>query len=251
MIHVLVASLIMLVQVPAECRHEDARSAQLNGGRTLRIEAGSGELRVEGRAGVSGVRVEARLCASSQELLAEMELETAVHDGTAVVRTELPDHSWNNSYARMDLLIIVPEGMAADIEDGSGAMWLNGLGDARVIDGSGSIEIDNVRGTLVLEDGSGSAEIANVAGDVRIEDGSGNLALRGIHGTVDIDDGSGGIEIVDARRNVRIDDGSGSITARRIGGDFTVDDDGSGSIRHSEVAGTVRIPRDKRAPDRD
>lgn len=246
-LHATIASLALFsFQAPDQCRHEDSRNVQLAGARSLHVEAGSGELRVEGRSGVDGVRIEARLCASSSELLSDMELETGVESGTARVRTDLPDNLRNDDYARMDLRIVVPEGMAAAIEDGSGAMWLNALGNTRVMDGSGSLEARDLRGSLELEDGSGAVMIENLVGSAVIEDGSGELTLRNVRGTIEIDDGSGGIEIVDARSSVHVDDGSGSIEARGVGGDFTVDDDGSGSIRYSDVAGAIRIPQDKR-----
>lgn len=240
--------LAVTAQAPGECDYEDTRAVQLTGARSLLIATESGELRVEGRSGVDDVRVEARLCASSQELLSEMRLETGVTDGRANIRTDLPEDHRNNSYARMDLLVIVPQGMPADIEDGSGATWLSHLGAAHVIDGSGQLEIADLHGPLDLQDGSGSVEITNVTGNVIIDDASGELSLRNVEGTIAIDDGSGSIDVVDGGA-LSIDDGSGSIDVHGIGGDFTVDDDGSGSIRYDDVAGTVRIPQDKRRRD--
>ncbi|MGH7445373.1 MAG: hypothetical protein ACREKM_10870 [Longimicrobiales bacterium] len=242
-----VVSLLVLAD-PAqqECRYEDTRTAELSGARTLLVHAGSGELRVEGRAGVDAVQIEAHLCASSQELLSAMRLETGVMGGSARVRTNLPDRNENNSYARMDLVIVVPQGMPAGIEDGSGSTELSGLGDTEIVDGSGNLDVTEIGGSLDIDDGSGALMIEDVAGDVVIDDGSGDLSLRAVQGAIAIDDGSGAIGIVDARRNVTIDDSSGGIEARGVGGDFTVDDDGSGGIRYSDVTGAVRIPRDKR-----
>lgn len=242
----LIASLLAISgQAPQECRFEDTRTAQLTGARSLLVDANSGELRVEGRAGVDDVRIEAHLCASSQDLLSDMHLATGVSGGRAEIRTDLPDDLFNG-YARMDLVIVVPRGMPAGIDDGSGSVELIGLGDTRLSDGSGDVDAREMTGNFDIDDGSGSVTVETVAGDLTIEDGSGDLSMRAVQGVVTIDDSSGGIDIVDARRHVRIDDSSGSIDVRGVGGDFTVSDDSSGGIRYRDVTGAVSIPRDKR-----
>lgn len=229
-----------------QCDHADSRSASLSGARSLAVDAHAGSLRVEGRADATGVRIEARLCASSRALLDGMRLETGVTDGRAEIEAVIPEQLNGRSYARMDLVIVVPHGMPARIADGSGEMQLSGLGATRVNDGSGSAEITDIRGTLDIEDGSGELDIRDVSGDVSIDDGSGALTVANVQGSVSIDDGSGEIRLTEVRRNVVIDDSSGGIRVDRVGGDFTVTDDGSGGIRYTDVAGTVRIPPDRR-----
>lgn len=238
----LFAALAVASQSP-ECRHEEDRSAQLTGATSLDVDAASGTLRVEGRAGATGVRIEARLCASSESLLEEMELHAEVSGGTAVIEADLPDQDGWRSYARMDLVIIVPDGMPAEIEDGSGETWISGLGDTEVTDGSGELTIDHMRGSVHLVDGSGEATITDVAGSLTIEDGSGELNVRGVRGVVRIEDGSGSITLIDSGSDVEIDDGSGSIDVDGVAGSFTVDSDGSGDIDYRDVQGRVRIPR--------
>ena len=238
----LFAALAFASQGP-ECRYEDDRTAQLTGATSLDVDAASGTLRVEGRAGATGVRIEARLCASSQSLLDEMELHADVSGGTALVEADLPDHRGMRSYARMDLVIVVPEGMAAEIDDGSGEAWISGLGDTEVNDGSGELTIERMLGSVRLVDGSGEASVTDVAGSVTIEDGSGELNVRGVRGTVRIEDGSGSITVIDSGSDVEIDDGSGGIDVAGVAGSFTVDSDGSGDIDYSDVQGRVRIPR--------
>jgi hypothetical protein len=230
------------------CRYEAQRAANIDARSTdqLLLIARGGSLRVEGRAGLDQVRVRGRACASSEDLLDQLKLETSRNGGT--VRVEVPEidnddwMSGRNTYALLHLVIEVPEGMAADITDGSGEATLSGLGRLRVDDGSGELTIEDIAGNVEIDDGSGGIVAHGIHGDITIEDGSGEIELRDVTGSVEIDDGSGGMDIAEVGGSVRLDDGSGNIRVTNVQGDFTVTDDGSGSIRHSGVRGRVQIP---------
>lgn len=235
-----------------ECRYEADRAANINASASDQLEliARSGSLRVEGRSGLSAVRVRGRACASSEDLLDQLRLETGSRGG--VVRVEVPEidqgrFSWGRDrYAYLDLVLEVPEGMTAEIEDGSGETFLSGLGEIVLDDGSGELTLENIMGDVYIDDGSGEITMRGIDGDVTIDDGSGDIDIVDVTGAVSVEDGSGGIGIKGVGGNVRIDDGSGSISVADVRGDFTVTDDGSGSIRHSGVQGQVRIPEKRR-----
>ena len=55
-----------------------------------------------------------------------------------------------------------------------------------------------------------------------VEDGSGTIEIRGVAGSVTVDDGSGDIDIDD------------------VEGDLIIEEEGSGSLRYSNVRGTVQ-----------
>jgi hypothetical protein len=234
------------------CRYEANRSANVSasGARQLVVEAGSGSLRIEGRPGASEVRVRGRACASSQDLLDQLDFDAGRQGDAVRVITQEIDSNWSdwggNRYARLDLVIEVPAGIAADIQDGSGSAEILGLGDTRIRDGSGELLIDGIDGLLEIIDGSGEIVVRTVEGDVVIEDGSGEIEVADVRGSVSIEDGSGEISASGVGRNLRIADSSGSIDADQVGGDFTVSHDSSGSIRHRGVRGAVDIPRRNR-----
>ncbi|MGD8279389.1 MAG: hypothetical protein PVH00_15230, partial [Gemmatimonadota bacterium] len=147
------------------CRYEAQRAANIDASATdqLRLIARGGTLRVRGRAGLDQVRVRGRACASSEDLLDQLRLETGRDGGT--VRVEVPEidnDDWmhgRNTYALLHLEIEVPEGMAADISDGSGEAWLSGLGRLYVDDGSGELTLENIAGDVEIDDGSGSVTV--------------------------------------------------------------------------------------------
>jgi hypothetical protein len=237
-----------------QCRHEAERDARVQASSSERLVliARGGSLRVEGRAGISEVRVSGRACASSAELLERLRIEASRSGGA--VRVEVPemdhDGSWGwgrNEYARLDLVLEVPAGMAADIEDGSGDIRISGIGSITLDDGSGDIDIRDITGDVVMEDGSGGVVITGVKGSVTIDDGSGEIEVRDVSGSVTIDDGSGEIDVSKVGGTVRIpDDGTGSIQVSDVEGDLIVRDKGNGSVRYSDVRGRVDVPEQDR-----
>lgn len=238
-----------------DCRHEAERTLQqgAEAADRLVLESGSGAVRVDGRAGLTEVRVVARLCASEASYLESMDVTLERRGSTLDLRTEYPEQRqrarWGDDYARIDLVVVVPAGMDAEVDDGSGALELYDLGAVLVNDGSGEIRVQGA-GSVRIDDGSGAVYVRDVRGDVEIEDGSGEIDVDGAQGTVDITDGSGSITVLRARGSVVVHDGSGSIEVDEVGGDFLVRSDGSGSIDWSAVAGRVDVPEKHRSSRR-
>ena len=201
------------------------------GARAVEIEALAGSLRVVGVAGLTEVRVRGRARASRRERLDEIRLEARRQGDAVVVRADIPerddDRGWrgNDDWRLLDLVVEVPRGLAARIEDGSGAVEVRGVGALTLRDGSGGIEVDDVASADV-EDGSGSLRVRNVRGDLRVRDGSGSVEAERVGGSFTVER-----------------DGSGGIDARDVAGDFLVERDGSGGIDHAGVRGRVTVPR--------
>jgi len=234
-----------------DCKHEAQRTATVDaaGARLLELDAGSGSLRIEGKRGITRVTIRGRACASDEDLLDDIKLEARRDGGSVVVRANVrDDNDWSfhgREYARLDVVMEVPEGMAANIDDGSGSIELLHLGNVDLDDGSGEITAEDL-GDVRIDDGSGEIDLTDMRGRVDIKDGSGEIRLRNIAGAIEIDDGSGEIDVRLAKGNVRISDSSGGISVADVGGDFIVDDDGSGGIDYDNVRGRIDIPRRKR-----
>lgn len=243
----LVAGLFLLgtiVQASDNCKFEALSSDQLviAGAQLVKIEAGAGFLRVKGVPGTREVMVEAQACATNQNLLDNISFRLRPEGDRLVLKTELPKTK-NNHYAYLNLTVTVPEGIDMDIVDSSGSLTVKNIGSLRVVDGSGSIDIDNADGSVIINDGSGSLAVSNVGNHLKIEDGSGSIQAKHIGGSVLISDSSGSISVKHVGGAVNIvEDGSGSISVADISGDFVVSDDGSGGISHKQVAGKVTLP---------
>jgi len=233
------------------CSYELDRSFTIpvSGANLLVIDAGSGELNVEGRRGMDQIEVAARVCASREEWLDALTLSVEEVGSEILLEAHYPENRESrrgDNTAKIDLTVVISLGMDVDMDDSSGSLSVLGSGSLRVEDSSGSIRISGANGSVYVDDSSGGIEIRDVAGDVDVRDGSGEVDVSDVEGTVRVSDGSGGIDLAEVGQDVILEsDGSGSIEVRAVGGDFVVRRDGSGGVRHSDVEGTVEIPEDK------
>ena len=200
----LVASCDLDVGGLGGCRYEENFSDAISAGgmSTLRVLAGDGDLRIEGRPGLTQVRVVATACSSSSRTVDDIDFLLYHNGSTVELETDVP----LRDNAHLDLIIEVPEQMAAAI--------YHDAGDIDVSD------IDFV----YIEDQSGDIDIRNIYFDVEIFDGSGHIDIVNVGGTVEIDDESGDIDVDD------------------VGGDLIVWNDGTGSLRYRNISGRVQTP---------
>jgi hypothetical protein len=197
------------------------------GARSVEVEAAAGSLRVEGKAGLRQVQITGTARASSQQILNQIKLIAERRVDLVFIKADIPDHDdWNdrNYSAGLDLVIQVPQGINADISDGSGEAKIYNVGSLEVSDGSGELTVEGAAGSVRINDGSGSLKIDNVGGDVTVTDGSGEIDVRNVTGSFIVEsDGSGSISATDVRGSVIVQsDGSGSIAVIKIGKDFRV-----------------------------
>lgn len=261
-----VLALAMLGVASAQCRFEAPRALDLDldGIRAVRLVTQAGALSVTGSADATTLSVQGRACASSRGLLDDVRLASSRDGDVLVLRTEVPRAGFFFASAYLDLVVVLPDTLPLEIDDGSGAVEVGDVASLRLTDGSGDVRVDGVAGDVVLEDGSGDLAIHDVTGSVEVlrdgsgaidvtrvggsvevaRDASGDIAVTGVGGSVWIrDDASGGIMVEDVRGDVRIDeDGSGDVDVRGVGGDFVLLRDGSGSVRYADVAGSVEVP---------
>jgi len=197
----------------------------------LNIENGAGGIDIKGVSGASEIKVTATIQVpgknddkARKKIEEDLVLTLDQGSDTAVLKAYFNDRGFfdfgDNPSVRLE--VRMPEAMHLVVDDGSGA-----------------IEVDNVRGDILLDDGSGSITMVNVGGEVEIEDGSGSISVMTVGGDISINDGSGSIEVRGVAGTVTVDDGSGSIDVSDVGEDLIIVDDGSGGLNFSNIAGRV------------
>jgi DUF4097 and DUF4098 domain-containing protein YvlB len=212
--------------------YEEKRDLSLDaeGVQTLQIEAGAGGLDVTGIPGTTKITVGALIrvpdadADEAQQMLSEdLVLSLDRNGGSADLKAyfENSGRLFGNSPS-VSLEVRVPAGMSLDVEDGSGP-----------------VEVHNVRGDISLDDGSGSIQMTDSGGWFRVRDGSGSITINGAGGDIEIVDGSGSIAVTRVQGSVTVEDGSGSIDVSEVSGDLFILEDGSGSIDYSAIAGRV------------
>ena len=222
-----------------------------SGARLVEVEGGAGTLRVEGKAGLRQVEVSGTARASSQHYLNQIRLIAERRGDVVFIKADIPEENWrnnDNSSGALDLVIQVPQGMNAEISDGSGDLKVLNVGSLEAADGSGDFSVSGAAGTVHITDGSGNLLIENVGGDVTVTDGSGDVDVRNVTGSFTVEsDGSGSIYATDIRGSVIVqNDGSGEIDVNKVGRDFKVESKGSGSIDYTAVTGQVDVPDRRR-----
>ena len=211
--------------------YEEVRDMDLDasGISELSIVAGAGSMNVFGVEGADSITVKATIVVPDEDeedalriIEKRMTLSLEKDGDRAELNSEFKDGLMNfGSSGYIALEVHVPQGMAVNINDGSGSMdVIDIVGDVTIDDGSGSIKVKNVA-NLKIDDGSGSIDVMTASGDVSIVDGSGSITVKHVAGSVTVDDGSGSIKVSDVEH------------------DLIIVDDGSGSVSHNNVRGAV------------
>ena len=237
---------------------------------SMEIECGAGFLKVKGVEGLDEIKVEADIISGNKkgEKLRKfidkyLDLSLEKHGDRAVLISRIEHRHFsfffmNNDNSRVDLTVEIPREMNIEISDGSGGIELKNIkgeididdgsgsidiadvnGKLEIHDGSGELSIHNATGDMKIKDGSGSIEVTDAAGDIKINDGSGDINLDKVKGDLNIHDGSGELWITDIDGSVRIHDGSGSIVIERVSRDVDIAESGSGGVQLTDVRGNV------------
>jgi len=204
--------------------YEEVRNLDLDadGVSQLSIKAGAGSMDVTGVRGLDKISVKATVVVPDTDKdkavkVIENKMTLSLDQQGSEARLD----AWfdDGSDAHIALEVSVPQGLAVNIDDGSGSLDVRDVaGDVTIDDGSGSIDVNNVA-SLKIDDGSGSIDVENASGDVSIVDGSGSISVVHVKGSVTIDDGSGSIKVSDVENDlIIVDDGSGSLSISDVRG---------------------------------
>lgn len=217
----------------ADDAYEEKRELTLDtrGIDMLSIDNGSGSIDIKGVSGASEITVTATILVPGEnedkarkQIEEDLVLTLEKNSDIAVLKAHMEKRGFFNfgDGPSVSLVVNMPEGMHLEVDDGSG-----------------SIEISNVRGDVILDDGSGSIVMVDVGGDVEIDDGSGSISVMTVGGDISINDGSGSIKVRGVAGTVTVDDGSGSIDVSDVEEDLIIVEDGSGGLDFSNIAGRV------------
>lgn len=224
----------------ANLRLSESLNLDTQGLSKLVIDSGSGGLVLKGSETATNINVEADIRTDTEE---NVNLSLTRKGDTAYLKASF--HStmnwWKGNSPSIELDINLPESIELEIDDGSGSIDISNVkAPIDIEDGSGSIDIENVKGNIEIEDGSGSITVTNVIGNIEIEDGSGSIVVDQVTGTVEIDDSSGDLTVTNTDDMVVIEDGSGDIVVKKTKG-LTILSSGSGDVDIIEINGKVSI----------
>ena len=206
---------------------ERATSVDTSGATRIEIAARAGDLALRPST-TKVLAANGHACASSEEILSQINVEARRNGDVVRVYVEVPDplEGFGNVYALIDLGIAVPAGIPVTLTDSSG-----------------DIIARNLPADVEIGDSSGDIRVENAAGRVQVTDSSGDIVIEGAREVVIPSDSSGSIRITRISGDVRIDnDSSGDVSVAEIGGAFELTADSSGDVTVSDVKGQVSLP---------
>lgn len=230
-----------------DCAHRADRSLDVDadGLAALELQTRAGDLTVEGDVGITRIELRGKACASSADLLAQIQFSPQRSGNRQSVTTVMPETGGWNERASMDLVVRMPARLHMKLQDSSGDVRVRGIASLDASDSSGDLNAEAIAGDVSLRDSSGDLNINAIAGTVTvINDSSGDMSIGDVRGDVVVqNDSSGDIHLEQIAGSARVmNDSSGDIAARDIGRDFTVDRDSSGQIRTRDVHGKLSLP---------
>ncbi len=212
-------------------------SLNTNAVKDFAIQAAGGELQIVGRDDVNQITVDAVIYTTEEDPEAyELTLKQSGDSAKLFAEADSGKFYFGNS-PRIDLVVTMPSHLALEIQDGSGGIEVQNVKNGiSISDGSGDILVSGIDGGLTISDGSGDIHIKKVSGDIKVSDGSGELTIVDVKGNLEVSDGSGDMAIEQVQGSLDITDGSGEMEIRTVRGLVTVSD-GSGDIIVNDADG--------------
>ncbi|WP_020663871.1 DUF4097 family beta strand repeat-containing protein [Amycolatopsis benzoatilytica] len=199
--------------------------------RSVKLEAGSGDVRIRTSPGAARVHQTLRYHFSGEPN------DAYRVDGDQLVVVDC------GSNCSADLDLIVPAGIPVTGASDSGSLDFAGVGSVDVTADSGSATVQDVSGLVKLQLNSGRAELHNV-GEVQVHNESGRITADGVRGPVDVSASSGRIALTLVQPN--------NVKARADSGrvELTVPPSGSYQVTGTSDSGhrTIDIPQNS-GPD--
>jgi DUF4097 and DUF4098 domain-containing protein YvlB len=126
--------------------------------------------------------------------------------------------SWRNR--RVDIEIRVPRDADLDLHTGDG-----------------NVDVQGVKGTILLRSGDGNIKLAELHGTLKAETGDGNIDMRTVRGDLTLHTGDGNIDVTGVDGSLRAETGDGRV---RVNGRFDVLDlrTGDGGIEAKAEEGS-------------
>lgn len=125
--------------------------------------------------------------------------------------------SWRNR--RVDIEIRVPRDTDLDLHTGDGNVDVQGVkGTILLKSGDGNINLADLNGTLKADTGDGNIDLRNARGDLTLHTGDGNIDLFGVDGSLRAETGDGRVRVNGRFDLLDLRTGDGGIEAKAIEG---------------------------------
>lgn len=220
----------------------------VEGEKLLVVITQSGDITVSGEEGRSEIalrlvkKVKADDAEEAKRISSMMELEINRDDEVLRISTRYPKQGMEKrsilSYLfdryprmRMELILVIPEDLALEVETASGDVKVENIRDeVDVTTASGDVEVNKVGGAVAVHVASGDIDAADIKGDAKLVSASGEITGRDIVGNCLINTASGDIDLSNL---------GGDLELSSVTGDAAID--GVRSVEYSGMSGSGRF----------
>ena len=270
------AAVLLLTAVPA-CAAANSpqetvtrdfnKTLTLGAGQSVHVEHKFGEVKVHGESGrevkiSATIRAQASSHDEAQSFADKIQIEVQQSGDGITIRTNYPEEktwfhlskhsSWSVNYdiaMPSDAALAVRNSYGSvevnqvrgvlDIENGFGSMTVRDAGPARLNNSFGSIELTGASGNSSVNNKNSSVQVADIKGTLDVQDRFGSITVRNVQGAVTIGGGNGSITLSDAAA-ATVTTSFGGVDARNIRGDLSIHDN-NGNVEVSSIAGALDI----------
>jgi len=221
--------------------------------RVLRLDTGTGILRLRGSDEIDEVRVSARACSRDPAMLDEIDFRFDTDGDVLTLTDRLPEGANHPEamFARLDLMLSVPSDLIVEVSDRREPLEIANVAGLKVDSERGEVTISGVTGNAEVRTGRGDLRIENIGGNLTLSRDFGEMIVQNVRGDVVVEwAGRGNSSISNVGGSLRVlRNGRGNIGAQRISGDFIVEANQAGEIAYREVGGKVELAERSGLPE--
>ena len=212
--------LIVLAVLPAASPDEWNKSFKLERTAKLRVDTSDANIRVTG---CECSTVEARVTTQGWTIGGDNGINISDRQtGDQIdIEVRFPRQgfqiNWGNR--RVDIEVRVPREADLDLHTGDGNVDVQGVkGTLLLRSGDGNINLSNLQGSLKADTGDGNIDMRDVRGDVTLHTGDGNIDVAGIDGSLSAETGDGRVRVNGRFDVLDLRTGDGGIEAKAAEG---------------------------------
>ncbi len=210
--------------------------------RVLRLDTGSGVLRLRGSDEIDEIRVSGQACALDPEMLADFKLVLEPVDGVLTLTDRMPDGANHPeaSFAKLHMALNVPRRLAIEVTTQREPVHINNIASLKIDKERGELDIENVDGDVEVTSRFGDLTIRNVGGNVTLSRDRGETIIEGVRGNVVVERSLRGNTLFrDIGGDLHISKERGNIAAVNVAGDLVVRDRQEGRLTYDNIGGRV------------
>ncbi len=206
--------MVVLSVLPSGSTDEWTKSFKLERTAQLRVETSDANIRVTS---CECSTVEARITTQGWKIGGDGINIVDRQTGDQIdIEVRFPRHAfqinWGNR--RVDIEIKVPRDADLDLHTGDGNVDVQGVkGTVLLRSGDGNLELSELQGTLKADTGDGNIDMRNVRGDLTLHTGDGNIDVSGIDGSLRAETGDGRVRVNGRFDVLDVKTGDGGIEA--------------------------------------